>query len=343
MTVPHVIGWPAFKTADANPYQALLYEAVQQAGTPVVECTLRALLTAPRGTVLHLHWPDAFIANAPLPRAVIKLFALRLLAFWSVLRGIAWVWTAHNLQRPTQRHAWLLDQAFWPWFAKTLSGILYLTEASRHAAEHRFPHLATIPSAITPHGIYPVAMPTSPPTNRTELLFFGGVSPYKRVGDLIRAFVALDAADVHLRIAGASSAAHRDHDATAALAELPAHLRTNVTREDHFLSPEDLAARVHAAKLVVLPFVAVQNSGSVLYALSCGRPILVPDLPVFRDLRAQAGADWVHLFDGTLTAADLSTTLSALRTNADEKPDLSAFAWPEIGAQTAAFFTRVTR
>ncbi len=337
-TAPLVIGWPAFKTRAANPYQELLYEAVEAQGLTVIECTFPALLTAPRGTVLHLHWPDAFVANATLPVALAKLIALRALAIWCALRGVPWVWTAHNLQRPTQRHARLLDAVFWPWFVTTLSGVLYLTAASRAQAEARFPVLATVPNAITPHGFYPVPAAQSASSNREELLFFGGVSPYKRVGDLIRAFAALSRPDLHLRIVGATSARQPDPDVPQALNALPDALKDSVTREDRFLSDAELAARVHAARLVVLPFTAVQNSGSALYALSCRRLVLVPDLPPFRELRAQVGPDWVHLFQGQLTAKDLQT---ALEKTPQSLPDLTAFSWPAIGAQTAAFLQEV--
>ena len=334
-----VIGWPAFKTADTNPYQALLYRAVAPHDVQVVECTLSALVSAPRGAILHLHWPDAFVANATLPIAVLKLLALRLLAFWCAARGVLWVWTAHNLQRPTQRHATLLNALFWPWFVHRLHAVLYLSKASRQTAEARFPALANRPSAITPHGRYPVPPCARVAQNRTELLFFGGVSPYKRVGDLVRAFADLDRPDLHLRISGATSRSQPDTDVTAALAGVQPHLKDSVTREDMFLSDTELAARVHAARLVVLPFAAVQNSGSVLYALSCNRPVLVPNLPPFQDLRAGVGATWVHLFDGPLTASDLQ---SALEIAPEGAPDLTAFAWPAIGAQTAAFLKQVT-
>ena len=336
-----VIAWPAFKTAAANPYQSLLYQAVAQNDVHVVECTLRALFTAPRGSVLHLHWPDAFIANASLPIALLKLIALRILALWSVLRGVAWVWTAHNLHRPGQRHSTLMAWFFWPWFVKTLSGVLYLTHASQAAVEAAYPHLKGVPNAVTPHGTYSVSETRMTQTNRTELLFFGGVSRYKRVGDLVRAFGKLDRPDVHLRIAGARSGADPDPDVGTALDQLAPPLRANVTVEDTYLSAEGLTYRVRAARIIVLPLVAVQNSGTALYALSCHRPILVPRLPAFEELSTQVGPGWVHMFDGTLTASDIEDTLDLLDKVPAGSPDLTCLAWPEIGALTASFFKEI--
>lgn len=336
-----VIGWPAYRTAANNPYQALLYEAVADADVEVIECTLRVLLTAPRGSVLHLHWPDAFIANASRPLAMVKLCALRCLAIWCALRGVAWIWTAHNLQRPSQRHAALMAQFFWPWFLQSLSGIIYLSQASRKAAEAAYPDLRGLPNICTPHGIYPVPETRNAKTNRTELLFFGGISRYKRVGGLVRAFTSLADQDLHLRIAGATSARDPDPGLKEALADLPVEMEANVTIEDRFLSEEALAHRVRSASLIVLPFVAVQNSGTVLYALSCHRPVLVPRLPAFEELSAKVGPGWVYFFDGTLDAADLGRTLDAFAAQSPKEPDLSAFAWPTIGAKTRAFFSEV--
>ena len=159
------------------------------------------------------------------------------------------------------------------------------------------------------------------------------------MGDLVRAFADLDRPDLHLRISGATSRSQPDTDVTAALAGVQPHLKDSVTREDMFLSDTELAARVHAARLVVLPFAAVQNSGSVLYALSCNRPVLVPNLPPYPDLRAGVGGTRVHLFDGPLPASDLQ---SALDIAPEGAPDLTDFAWPAIGAQTAAFLKQVT-
>lgn len=336
---PQVIGWPAGKTQADNPYQALLYGAVQACGSPVVECTLRALLTAPRGSVLHLHWPDAFVSRGAIGWAVIRLLALRLLALWCALRGVAWVWTAHNYRRPTQRHATFLARAFWPWFLNRIDGIIYLTAASRNVLRAAAPRLDHIPNVLTRHGSYRVPPAAAPQPNRIEILFFGGVSPYKRVGDLVRAFVSLDRADLHLRIAGASSSADPDADASAALARVPAHLRPAITREDRFLDDAELAARLHAARLVVLPLAAVQNSGSALYALSAARPVLVPDLPPFRELREAVGDRWVHLFQGKLSGDDIARALAFAPRGA---PDLRAFAWPGIAAQTVALYRKVS-
>lgn len=335
-----VIGWPAYKTAKANPYQALLYKAVASSEVEVVECTFRALLSAQRGSVLHLHWPDAFIANAALPAAILRLFALRCLALWCALRGVAWVWTAHNLNRPMQRHAEWMAVLFWPWFLSRISGIIYLSAASQQAAEATYPRLRSIPHVCTPHGAYEVPDTRNARTNRTEILFFGGVSRYKRVGDLIRAFGELDDADLHLRIAGAVSRQDPDPDVDAALAALPEPMLANLTLEDRFLSEEALAHRVRAARLVVLPLVGVQNSGTALYALSCHRPVLVPRLLVFEELSTQVGAGWVYFFDNQVTASDLARTLADVDDRRFGAPDLSAFDWSGIAAQTRALFEK---
>ncbi len=57
-----------------------------------------------------------------------------------------------------------------------------------------------------------------------------------------------------------------------------------------------LAREVFESELVVLPFVEMTNSGSMLLALSLDRPVLVPRLPVTEELADEVGPGWVaHL------------------------------------------------
>jgi beta-1,4-mannosyltransferase len=89
---------------------------------------------------------------------------------------------------------------------------------------------------------------------------------------------------------------------------------------------------VTEAEMVVLPYRHMHNSGTVLYALSLGRPVLVPDNEINRALSDEVGPGWVHRFSDTLTGSSLAAAIVALRSAPPVgRPDLSAREWPAGG------------
>ena len=74
-----------------------------------------------------------------------------------------------------------------------------------------------------------------------------------------------------------------------------------------------LAREILESELVVLPFVEMTNSSSMILALSLDRPVLVPRLPVTEELAAEVGPGWVLIYDGELDAAALAGALAARR------------------------------
>ncbi len=64
-----------------------------------------------------------------------------------------------------------------------------------------------------------------------------------------------------------------------------------------------------AANAVILPYREVLNSGSALLALSCSRPVMVPDRGAMSELRADFSSDWVNIFQGPLDVPVLQDAL----------------------------------
>jgi glycosyltransferase involved in cell wall biosynthesis len=115
-----------------------------------------------------------------------------------------------------------------------------------------------------------------------------------------------------------------------------------VRLELEFLSPDRIAMVLRAADLVVLPYRAIQNSGSAILALSADRPVVVPELGAMTELQRQIGADWVHTYSGDFTPAVLTDSLRWLR-NGDRpaRPDLTDLDWQTIAAETVAAYRDV--
>lgn len=346
-----VIAWPKSKNAATNPFQALLYRAVEiQAGVEVEEFRPSQMIL-PGQRLLHIHWPDVFLATARGWRFWAKLAFLRMLCAVAFVRGVPVVWTAHNIKRSGQRNSDRLDRFFWPWFSHRVDAIIFMTSASKLKAEAQFPNWKSIPTAVIPHGHYRPVIDAArnlttvsrPPCSAGNLLFFGSITRYKNAFKLLQAFLGLPADTAHLSILGKMSGASPDEKLLDLLANLPPERLAEVVYEDRFLEDAELVAAIRDTDLVVFPYSDVLNSGAAIFALSVGRPILASDNALFRELQGQVGPDWVRLIEGDLDAAQLSAALEQARAlNASgAAPDLSAFEWDRIAAQTVEFYDTV--
>lgn len=345
-----VVAWPARKNADTNPYQRLLYDAVADGGTEVNEFSPEAVVAVGRGDVLHLHWPDAYLAAGEGWRFWPRLFLLRSVLTLVSLRGGRVVWTAHNLRRATQRNGDRLDRYFWSWFLRSLDGVIFMSETSRARAVASEPDLAGVPTAVIPHGHYrPLLGAVQAPPAPTETaplvaLFFGSITSYKKVYRLLSAMAQLpEDSRVQLRVLGKPSAREPDEVFEAALARLSDVDRRRIVVRPEFIPEDELYLEIAACDLVVLPYGEVENSGSAVLALSVGRPVLGSDSSVFLALRDEVGVDWVSTFDKELTGDVLTTNLvraRRLRLHGGA-PDLHAMDWDVVAGSTCDFYRLV--
>jgi beta-1,4-mannosyltransferase len=342
--------WPKQKNERENPFQSLLYAALDgKEGVRVIEFGVLQLLLDRKPTIYHIHWPDAFLASVQGWRFWVKLVFLRVLFIFLGLRGIPVVWTAHNLKRPGQRNTTRMNKYFWPWFAKRIDGIIYMTEASKLKAEEMFDCWRDTPNAVIPHGHYRPIIDNSPSTStlkvssKPQLLFFGSITNYKNAYQLLNAFLALPSGTATLAIKGKMSKVNPDNRLLQCLDSLPSECEEEVIFDNRFLDDAELIEAIQSSDIVVFPYSDVLNSGAAIFALSVGRPILASNTPLFRELQKQVGQQWVRLIDGELDAVDLKAALkhaNDLR-KLGASPDLSVFEWEAIADQTLKFYHRV--
>jgi beta-1,4-mannosyltransferase len=341
---------PAFRTQHANPYNARLYTAVQAQGVAVKDLRYLNLLVRPP-SVVHLHWPDLTFLSGPRRWRHIA----RLTLFFGFLRvarlsGTRLVWTVHNLdsheERATPRiraaHRWLL--------LRNVDAFLSLSEEGLAATREAYPELRTVPGFVTPHGHYRLDYDLTGekseardvldlPQHSPVLVSTGAIRPYKNIPQLIRSFLQRPDDGSILAIAGKPSGAALREEIEQAAGGDP-----RVRLELSFLSPERMALWLRAADLVVLPYRAIQNSGSAVLALSAHRPVLVPALGSMRELADQIGHEWVSLYTGDISSEriDAAMTWLAMEPRPNE-PDLSPLDWHTIAAQTIAVYRHVTQ
>lgn len=303
---------------NTNPYLTQLYAALP----PAVELqyfSMRAALLS-RYDVLHLHWPEYMLRHPSKAGTWAKRLCVLMLVLRLRLSGTAVVRTLHNLQPHENRgrsERWLLAQ---------LDALTRRWIRINEATPVRPPFTDTIL-----HGHYRdwYAGFDMPPSEPGRLLHFGLLRPYKGVETLIEAVRALDDPALRLRICGKPANDQiRDtvEQACARDERISAHLA--------YVDDPTLAREVGSAELVVLPYRQMHNSGTLLLALSLGRPVLAPWSESNAAVAAEVGPGWVFLYEGELDAALLRDQLALMRrTPREALPDLSRRDWPAIGRQ----------
>lgn len=303
-----------------NPYVKMHDQSLERTGqVEVLHFDWRTALSG-RYDVVHSHWPeDIFAASSPLKAAGKRVAAAAWLAVLAV-KNIPVVQTVHNLELPDDKD---------PIKRAMLRHI--------HAiAEHRILISDTTPPPDGPysvvlHGHYAdwFAEHPKPEPIPGRIAYVGLVRRYKNVEALASVFTATRESHPEWSLEIAGNPSNDD------LAEAVARILEGDERAQlllRYLEDTEVVRVVTSAQLIVLPYKEMHNSGTVLTALSLGRPVLVPDNATNRDIAAEVGPGWVHTFSGELTAADLEWAMMAVADQPRKPaPDLSRRDW-EVSA-----------
>lgn len=275
---------------DDNPYQRRLHESLREHGIEVQTVAQLSYLpllprvARERPDVLHLHWAHVlFVGRRPVFSVVLGLRLFFELAVCKVL-GVSVVWTVHNTlhhERPQPR----LELALRRLLVRYCDAIIVHGDQARNEIidAYDLPPKLTARVAVIPHGHYIGSFVDE--TSRTEArealdlpsedvvcLFFGNIRPYKQVGTLVETFGRLETTGVRLVIAGRLRSAVR----TDLVSRCREDDRVRTTFE--FIPDDQVQTYMRAADVVVLPFSRVLTSGSVVLAMSFGKPVIAPRL-----------------------------------------------------------------
>jgi len=310
-----------------NPYITQLDRALSQ--TPGVLLERFSWWGALTGTydVFHWHWPEGKLEGSSRGRSLLKyLVALAIVLRHRLSRRIVVVRTVHNVELPevSAPRRWLLS---------------YIDRHTDHRIVLNPTTLvpAGAPASLILHGHYRDWYAPHPRQDPIpgRLATFGAVRRYKSVDTLLGAYrdAVAHRSGLSLEIGGRPTSAAIEQDVRERTAVLP-----NVRLSLEFLSDAELVRLTTSAELIVLAYRFMHNSGSVLAALSLGRPVLVPRNRVNEELAAEVGPDWVLMFDGDLDAHDLIAAMEHAGRLRGLSPDLSGRDWDEAGrAHRAAF------
>jgi beta-1,4-mannosyltransferase len=340
--VIRVLAAPAWKGREVQPYPALLADAMVAAGAEVHQMSARRLWRE-RHDVVHVHWPE-YVLRQPSRLRLARQVPVMLGGFAAARRrGARLVWTVHNLDAHEQDVSERIERRYWARFLGLVDGIVSLSHAAVPLIHERHPVLRDRPVSVVPHGHYVGAYPdhgddalarrrAGIPPDVPCVGFVGQIRPYKDVPALVAAHRALGPGPERLLVAGGAS-----DPALEAELRRAAGADERVVLRLGFVHGPELQDVLRAMDLVVLPYREVLNSGSVILALGFGRRVLVPASPVFDELAATVGEDWIRRYEPPLSAATLRAALDAPRPPAP--PDLGPLDWGPLGRRTVEFYT----
>jgi colanic acid/amylovoran biosynthesis glycosyltransferase len=337
--VIRILAMPAFEIGDLNPYTRLLYEPLQSLGASVRDLTLGRALRS-KCEIVHLHWPEYYIAHPNPIKAVVGSLWLFFLVEWCRMRGAKVVWTVHNLLSHNLRRP-RVEKRFWRLLTRRLDGFIALSNSGYEAARQQFPALRALPGFVIPHGHYRGAYPNR--VSRAEaraglgladgvkvILFFGTISAYKNVPDLVAAFGETEDSEVMLLIAGACDSQNEEMKVRR-----EANRNHRIKLYLNFIRKDEVQRFFLASDLVVLPFREILNSGSAMLALSFDRPVLVAAKGAMSDLQLLIGPEWVRTYEGVLTVNELKGALDwAINQERVKQAPLGDLGWDYLAAKS---------
>jgi glycosyltransferase involved in cell wall biosynthesis len=295
--------------------------------------------------VWHIDWPEHRARFTRTLRAARGRLGLEADILVARSRGIPIVWTVHNLLPHDPLHSRLRQGAIQS-VARQTKGTIHLGIEARKQALARYPSIAGGVNVTIRHGHYrevyrqragrwATRQKLDIPPDSFVFGLVGALRPYKGVEELLRVFARTKDADYRLLLAGqVSSPSLKSHLREASLAD--PRIRFLPGTIDY----SDMADLVSAIDVGVLPFRRILNSGSAVLFLSFNRPILVPDLPQFRELADTAGQRWVRRYEGPLSVSQLERLQHG---QAVGEPDLRSMEWSKVGRELADFYRKIAR
>jgi beta-1,4-mannosyltransferase len=109
-----------------------------------------------------------------------------------------------------------------------------------------------------------------------------------------------------------------------------------------FQTDAELVQKITSSEIVIIPYGRVYNSAAALLALALARPIITTDSPTMRELRYEAGPEWVHCLKEDLSGESLLNAVNEVRRYERRgDPHLQNRDWLTVGAQYAELYNQL--
>lgn len=314
-----------------NRYQELLADALERRGIRVRfpdqfggrRPLLRAVVSR-RFDVLHLDWIHPFVAAGTLPKSLMRsaVFISKLLL--ARLFGRRIVWTVHNLTGHDARFAGL-ERVVGRLTAALTHGLLVHYPAAEQIVRSSLSVSPAKEIFVAHHGHYihaygdepgRASQPHPEPSRPLVILSFGLVRRYKRMEELIAASRILHGEEVRLQIRGM---ARDDEYAEELLRHAEDDDRVDV--DLGFVEDESIPGLFAAADVVAATQTDTLTSGSLILAMSMGKPVVAARTPHAEFLLGN-GAGGILYTPGDIP--ELAAALEAMTERREELADMGA-------------------
>ena len=274
-----VVHLPVYKD---NAYQPMLMEAQRKLGWEVIDGGgggnfLKTALRQWTPDILHLHWLHPYLLRDGAMASWMR--GLRFLAEIVLIRraGAKIVWTLHNFVNHDQRHA-AIELALTRRFVRHCDLILVHGSYAEKFGRGQLAIPASTPVITVRHPNYcsakqqgATSLVKEKESNDGMLVgFLGRIEPYKQVVELVQAFRSIASESDQLRICG------RAGEAYAGEVNLAIAGDQRILFRDQYVLQNDIEEWMSGVDIVACPSRGILTSGSVILAMSFGRPVLAP-------------------------------------------------------------------
>jgi beta-1,4-mannosyltransferase len=336
-----------------NPYQTLLAETLLRQNIAVffpqgykrIFPLYRAIKSHPKAIhILHLHWLNPYLKGKTVWLKLI--YCLKFLLDICLVRstGVAVVWTIHNtlsheapfprVEKLTRRLLAYLCQSLICHHAEMTESVAKTYQVKSHKVtciahghfRDSYAALISKQKACQALGL-----------NASERIYLnlGWLRPYKGIEDLLRVWRESDCPNQHLVIAGKPIDTDYHQQLVAQASQLQ-----DITLNAEFITDDLIPIFFSAADVVVLPFKQILTSGSLILAMSYGKPIIAPRIASLEETLSGADALLYDPYDpkGLLKALYQSSQVDLVALAQQTQFACDRLGWDAIGEKTSHLY-----
>lgn len=312
----NILMLPARVAKEDNPYISILVRGMRDIGLNVSAFNYSVQST----DVFHVHWLESIFWGR-LSRRLNFFAARRARAIIEQARlvrasGGKVFWTVHNITP----HESLSDSKKLIWdelcrgFLPLVTDVVVMSEDSIADISNNYADLSDVCFHHIHHPNYVeffkevdnVSIEFPHRGGGVRLLMLGRIRPYKKIPTMVE---SLKRSKVNFTLIVAGDGGSKE----------VLKIREAIGEDVRFvlirrvLSHREVRALFEWSEVTLFNFGRILNSGSVLAALSCGRPALCPRSGALSGLADLLGSDWIRTFDGGLDAEWLLSQAAELR------------------------------
>lgn len=260
-----------------NQYQYLLSKNLENKGCNVLKIK-KSLLELFKYClffnfqIIHFHWLHGITNSKGSIKTIFRLIIFISCLLICKLKSIKIIWTIHNLSSHEKKND-NLERTFLLFMAFMSDKLLVHSKLAIDIVSKTY-KTNTNKIRYIPHGNYLSLINLTKHKNhkyeKFNFLYFGLIRPYKGVLNLINSFNQINI-DATLTIAGLCKCQQLNMDIINSTEK-----NSNITYLNKFLEQDELNDLIFKANIIVLPYIDAFTSGSVVLAISAGKPLVLP-------------------------------------------------------------------